>query len=312
MTVIKKIIIFTILMFCMQHAYAKSENSQKILILGFDGQRWFPYVAMIKSNRTIKSKDWNRIKAIRNPVAVTQFVSSNDLYVKADDGGIYGYQAKNKSLLPLGDLTQNKNKYTQLRAADDGLLMVELAEGKSRETELVVYTQVSVDKKDTAFVTQTIHKQASAQFHPYQHQDTLFFAHVSCRAPCQPIIQEVWQHNRITGLSKQLTLLNATSYLHSVSADGHSAYISSNQPGYYNIARLDLNSNKLTWLTRGQFTDSFPSVATDNHVYFIRRTTDGTHLMRLDDRDKNTATSTPQEIELPKGVKKIRYLEISQ
>ncbi len=296
------------LLFSMSFSFAKTTNTQTLMLVGYDGKSWFPYVAKITRGKPLKSNDWKKIKTIRNPAYLTLQPQTGNIYVKGNDGRLYRYTSKNKVLkllLPSGNGNETQlNNYTQLRANKNGLVMVELVEGKSRDTRLVY-----VDDAPSSLIVKLILKQASAQFHPVLSGKSLFYAHVSCRAVCSPIIQEVWKQDRVTGKAQQLTLLNATSYLHSVDSQERFGFISSNQHGYYHIAKLDLASNKVTWLTQGQVTDSYPSVS-DDAIYFIRRTPKGTKLMSLNIESDNVNIS-PRTVSLPHGIKKIRYLELT-
>lgn len=307
-----KIVLSVIMLLVMSHAFAKNNDLQNLMIVGYDGKNWFPYVAAISNGKKIKSNDWRKIKAIRNPAYLTRQPVSGDIYVKGNDGRLYRYQSKDKLLtLLFADDTKSKlNNYTQLRANKKGVVMVKLIKGKSRDTQLVYFDDNASSPTSSSALLRPLLKQASAQFHPLMHNQSLFYAHVSCRTVCNPLIQEVWQQDRVTGKAQQLTLLNATSYLHSVDSGGRFGFISSNQRGYYHVARLDLVSNKVTWLTQGQVTDSFPSVSRDGSVYFIRRTPIGTKLMALGIASEKLKKQ-PRQVTLPRGVKKIRYLELT-
>jgi hypothetical protein len=186
--------------------------------------------------------------------------------------------------------------------------MVKLIEGKSSDTQIV--------SLDDEYSPIPVLRQASAQFHPLYHDTRLFYSHVSCRLECDPLIQEVWEKDLITGNARQLTLLNATSYLHSIDRNGLYGFISSNSSGYYNLARLDLSTNATTWLTNGRVTDSYPAIADDGALYFLRRMQDGTRLMRLIDALGKSETSMDvqdaEAVFLPEEVEKVRYLEIAR
>lgn len=227
--------------------------------------------------------------------------------MKKDNGEIVQFLSKeNKNLqeVALPSLQSDELNYTHLRADTQGALAVRLLNGKSRETEVVAIAS----QKNAATA---LFSQASAQLHPVRTEQNLFYSHVACRV-CDPIIQDVWRRNVVSDETQQLTLLNATSYLHSVDADEQFGYISSNSSGYYHVARLNLLTGDVVWLTSGQVTDSYPSIAS-NTLYFIRRDQQGTRLMRLPvallATDANA--TNPEAVPLPKSVQKIRYLEIS-
>lgn len=277
---------------------ALADLPQGLLIIAYDGSNWFPYISQ-PGNR------WKKFADIQNPSYLTWQIKTGRFFIKGDDGKMYQYDLDSKKLKHLESFDDTNN--TQLRAYDNGFVMTQLVEGKSRDTHIV-----SVDNE---YNTKLIVRQASAQFHPYRHDDQLYYAHVSCRLECKPIIQEVWRKNLITGRARQLTLLNATSYLYSVDAEGRYGYISSNQKGYYHLARLDLSTGEVVWLTGGQVTDSYPSMARDGSLYFIRRTPAGSRVMRLANQadrviKPNNPENPPETITLPEGVIKVRFLEL--
>lgn len=270
-----------------------------LMVVAYDGNAWFPYITNAESD------SWSKIKGVQNPSGVTWHKKSNRLFIKGNDGKLYRYELGTKGLVHLVSFDKTNN--TQLRAYGDGFDMVQLIEGKSRDTRIV-----SIDGENKAKV---VVRQTSAQFHPYRHGNQLYFANVSCRLECKPLIQEVWCKDMVTGNNKQLTLLNATSYLFSVDQDGQFGFISSNQKGYYHLARLDFESGEITWLTDGHATDSFPSIAQDGSLYFIRRTSSGSQLVRLVKQAVFGQTVAPEDaieiVKLPDEIKKIRYLEIN-
>jgi len=271
-----------------------------LMMVAYDGASWHPYVVKTGAD------GWIKIEDVRDPAAVTWRHEKDAFLIKQNDGGISSYQleAREFTQLPAFD----DSTVTQLRAYRQGVVMVRLMDGKSRDTSILA-AENSVNKP------REILRQASAQFHPYIHNDQLYYAHVSCRAECKPLIQEVWRKQLQSGRTRQLTLLNATSYLYSVTADERYGFISSNQRGYYHLARLDLLSGEISWLTEGAVTDSFPSVAAGGDLYFIRRTPAGSRLMKLPAATKSKRVlpeAFVEQIELPADVQKIRYLELNQ
>jgi len=297
---------------------------QVLMVVGFNGKDWHPYTLSLPQKNEIKRYDWQMIGAIVDPISVTRQPGTGIFFLKDNSGLLHRLTQAGQALSTLPGLADSREStnYTQLRAYDDGLAMVQLIQGKSRDTQLIRYSEKQEKNKEQAVgFCEPLIKQASGQFHPLIVTDkntkrqSLFYGHVSCRQACDPVIQEVWRQDLFTGQAKQLTLLNTTSYLHSVDESGRFGFISSNKRGYYHLARLNIESTELTWLTDGLVTDSYPSIAGNGDLYFIRRTPSGTMLMRMDDATKpsghnknNLSTTT---IALPKGVQKIRYLELS-
>ncbi|MES9905270.1 MAG: hypothetical protein ABW168_21670 [Sedimenticola sp.] len=297
---VNKFVWMTIALILCGHCSAVfAELPKGLMIVGYDGSGWFSYISQPKTN------DWLKLTDVQDPAYMTWLAEIDQFVIKSNDGKLYQYQFDTKELKHLESF--DNAYYTQLRSYNDGFMMVELLKGKSRDTHIVSI--------DTEYKRKVVVRQVSAQFHPYRHNDQLYYAHVSCRLECKPLIQEVWRKDLVTGQTKQLTLLNATSYLFSVDPEGKYGFISSNQKGYYHLARLDLSSGKLTWLTAGKVTDSFPSIAQDGSLYFVRRIPSGSQLMRLRKESLLQQTVTPENslemIPLPEGVKKIRYLELN-
>ena len=286
-----------------------------LMMVAYDGDAWHPYIVKTGSD------GWIKIEDVRDPAAVTWRHEKDAFLIKGNDGGISSYQLDRQEFtrLPAFD----DSTVTQLRAYRQGVVMVRLMDGKSRNTSILTAEisagKAALDKpnisKPMLNKPSEILRQASAQFHPYIHNDQLYYAHVSCRAECKPLIQEVWRKQLQSGRTQQLTLLNATSYLYSVTADDRYGFISSNQHGYYHLARLDLLSGEINWLTGGRVTDNFPSVAADGDLYFIRRTPDGSRLMKLPGAANSegvVSEEVVEHIQLPADVQKIRYLELNQ
>jgi len=317
-------IFLLLLCFSTTSAIENEENSsQVLLLLGHDGSAWYPYTATVSPKKELQHKHWQKIDSIINPASVTRQPFTGILFVKDNSSKLKRFSKSGQLLSTLTEsMEAGKSKsYTQLRAYDDGLVMVELLQGKSRETRLVRYTENARGSNEKGQINpDPLLQQAAGQFNPLIAKDiqskgeALFYGHVSCRLACKPVIQEIWRLNLTTRLAKQMTMLNATSYLHSVDESGRYGFLSSNYHGNYHLARLDLKNNELIWLTDGQITDSYPAVVENGDLYFIRRTPDGTSLMRLGDvinANNSVVKALPATIALPEGVEKIRYLEMS-
>ena len=123
--------------------------------------------------------------------------------------------------------------------------------------------------------------QRSAQFEPYFHApDTLYYANVLCTEGCGRVIQEIWRKNLVSGQAEQLTLMNAIAQQPVVSPDGKWLVFSSDKAGNFHLWRMELATRRVEQLTAGRVTDISPAVDGNGEVYFIRRSRDGTRLMR--------------------------------
>ncbi len=268
-----------------------------LLTVGYDGAAWYAFLVQADDG------PWTKLEVAPNLVGLTWQRSKDRLIIKASDQRLYQYHLKSGVLDSMPSF--DKRSYTQLRSHADGFVMVELVDGRSRNTKLI-----GVSGSHDAKVALN---QDGAQFHPYARDKQMFYSHLSCRVECEPLIQEIWQKDLVTQKTKQLTLLNATSYLHSVDGEARYGFLSSNQRGNYHLARLEVATGKVVWLTEGRVTDSFPSYTTRKDLYFIRRTPAGTKIMRMSKRaalrGQSPKTVPLQEIALPHSVRKVRYLE---
>ena len=261
---------------------------ENMLIIGYDGEAWYPY-------RTDNHGDWIKIEGINDSAHLS--LLPQGLVIKDDANSISLY-SDSKGKKPY--LSSEADGFTQVRGSDKNIAFVRLMAGKSRDTEIAVY-DVEGNVIDTV-------NQSSAQFHPLVNGDKIYYAHVSCRADCEIIIQDVWVKTIGYHNARQLTKLNATTYLHSIDPSGAYGFISSNMSGYYHLGKLDLSSEEIIWITEGRVTDSYPSVSNDGDLFFIRRTARGSNLLVI--RDVLTERSLLEQVHLPDGVTKLRYLEI--
>jgi hypothetical protein len=297
--------VLSILFCCSMTSLARADLPPGLMMVAYDGASWHPYI--VKTG----AEGWVKIEDVRDPACVTWQYEKDTFLIKQNDGRISSYQLDTREFTQLPSF--DELSVTQLRATQQGVVMVHLMDGKSRDTS-ILSAESSADKPNVKRPREVL-RQASAQFHPYVHNDRLYYAHVSCRAECKPLIQEVWSKNLLSGRTRQLTLLNATSYLYSVTADDRYGFISSNQRGYYHLVRLDMVSGETSWLTGGAVTDSFPSAAPNGDLYFIRRTPAGSRLMKLPGAVKSrgvVSEEVVEHIQLPADVQKIRYLELNQ
>lgn len=276
-----------------------SSTAPEMLIVGYDGESWYPYL------RYVDHTEWKKIEAVRDPAYLSWDKKNAQFFIKTNAGKLSRYDLTTQTLSALSGL-ENKT-FTQLRVADNELLMVELVDGKSRDTQII-----SMNKQGEL---NKVLRQYSAQFHPYQYHQQLYYAHVSCRIECVPLIQEIWKKDKKTGRAHQMTRLNATSYLHSVDPGERYGFLSSNQRGFYHLARIDLKTESVHWLTQGQVTDTFPSISRQGELFFIRRTPEGSRLMQLSKNMVAGNTMPDKEavklVSLPPEIQKIRYLEIN-
>ena len=193
-----------------------------------------------------------------------------------------------------------KHAYTQPAYDPSGerLYVVEMKDGVSVDADIVVLDKSRA--KPVPVVTQRL-----AQFEPVAPtaQD-LYYGNAVCTLGCGEIIQEIWHMNVITGMARQLTLVNSIARQPSMSKDGQWLYFSSNKAGNYHIWRLHLVNNQYEQLTNGRVTDISPALDAAGNVYFVRRSEQSVQLMRLD--TKGALTVMP----LPAGTEDLRDVEM--
>lgn len=192
-----------------------------------------------------------------------------------------------------------KRAFTQPAYDERGerLFVVELHEGASVETDILVFDQDRQGHKPLII-------QRSAQFEPrVDGRGNLYYSNVHCTLGCGKIIQEIWVYRIASGEADQISLVNHIARQPAPAPDGKSVYFASDQDGNFHIWRLDLASRRMERLTDGLVTDTDPAVD-GNAVYFIRRTAQKTELMRLQ------AGQAARPVALPAEIIDIRDLEI--
>ena len=179
------------------------------------------------------------------------------------------------------------------------LFVVALKKGASVDTDILM-------RKDGEW--SVLIKQRSAQFEPYFHPpNTLYYSNVHCTEDCGHIIQEIWRKDLVSGVSEQVTLVNAIARQPVVSSDGKWLYFSSNKAGNFHIWRLSLESSEYERLTDGNVTDESPALDASDRLFFVRHSRDEPTEILMWEKD-GALTVLP----LPKEIEGIRDLEISR
>jgi Tol biopolymer transport system component len=175
------------------------------------------------------------------------------------------------------------------------LFIVMLHQGNSVDTDIA-----RIDR--AAGTALPLVRKRSAQFEPAPASDgrRLYYSHVACTMECGKILQELWVHDRTTGIAEQLTLLNAIARQPAVAEDG-ALYFASNRLGHYHIWRLAPGAAAPEPLTEGAVVDTYPAPAKGG-VYFVRRTQSGVKLMH------RRPTGELEVLPLPAGIEDIRDL----
>lgn len=170
-----------------------------------------------------------------------------------------------------------KRAYTQpvYDAAGKRLYVVELKEGASVDTDIVMLDDTR--GRHAPVVTQPL-----AQFDPFAPTERdIYYSNVICTLGCGKIIQEIWHLDVVTGVARQLTLVNDIARQPALDRSGQWLYFSSNRAGHYHIWRVNMATREYQPLTNGQVTDTNPNVDAAGNLYFIRHSRQGASLMRM-------------------------------
>ena len=185
--------------------------------------------------------------------------------------------------------------YTQpCLGADGDLVAVEMAEGKSIETEIVRFGNAP----------EPVHiaRQPGAQHDPYLHQGRwLVYASVGCSYGCEQLLVEIWSRDLLSGQARQLTLLNALSQ--APVTDGRRVVFSSNASGTFQLWEVGLDGSAIRKLTDGAAQATQPAFCR-GELYFVKGGPAGSVVARLG-RD-GTVVELP--LSGPKSVRALRCL----
>lgn len=188
-----------------------------------------------------------------------------------------------------------KRSFTQPCLSTDGreVYVVEMAEGKSIETEIIRYTS-GADQPER------IASQPGAQHDPFVHQKRwLVYANVGCSAGCEELLVEIWARDLLTGKARQLTLLNALSQ--GPVTDGRRVVFSSNASGTHQLWQVGLDGGGVQQLTRSPLSQAVSPALCGGTLHFVKATPGRAAIVRL--------TQDGQEVELSlPGLKSFRAL----
>lgn len=156
-------------------------------------------------------------------------------------------------------------------ASGNGIVQVEMMDGKSVETEIV-----GIDLRTG--VRRHLARQPGAQFEPQIHEGRLLaYSSVACSEGCIDLLQEIWWRDLLTGEARQLTLLNAIS--HTPVWHGRSIVFSSNASGSYQLWQVSVAGGEPVRLTWSGTNDVSPASCGGN-IFFLRSQPGGTYLMK--------------------------------
>jgi len=178
---------------------------------------------------------------------------------------------------------------------------VELINKSSRSTKIV-----KINLQNDSF--ESVVMQNSSQFEPLECDDrNILFTNLICNQGCGKLIQEIWLKNTITGISEQVTLLNAFSTNPTVHYGSHMMFFNSNKGDNYNIWAKELsNDEKSFQVTFSEAVDTDPVAIDERAFLYIRNDNARQSIMYGDLNGKF------YEIKLLKEYNKIRQLKVNR
>jgi hypothetical protein len=185
--------------------------------------------------------------------------------------------------------------YTQpcMSVGSGDVVVVEMADGKSVETEIVRFSS-------TRPAPELIARQAGAQHEPFLHRDRwLVYSSVHCSDGCERLIVEIWRRDLVSGDARQLTLLNALSQ--GPVTDGQRVLFSSNVTGSFQIWEVGLEGQALRPLTRVEGQATQPTLC-GGRIFFVWSVPNGSTLAELVEGDRVSEVS-PQVKGAPRALR---------
>jgi hypothetical protein len=266
---------------------------QGMSFIGLKDGIWTPFI--VDASGKVRSID-----KVINPRQMTWAAKSNRIVYLDASGAVMEFDIAARKSSELVSAT-NPDAFTQLRLSPGGnaLWAVRLKDRQSETASLEVFNQQQ--KRFTP-----VHAQRGANFDPYIAANILLYTHVSCVVGCGQLIQEVWMKDTVTGVARQVTLLNALSRHPVWDAKQNRIVFSSNQSGDYQLWSVAINGDQAATpsrLTSNSNTNIEPVIDSAGKLYWIQRKNGRGYLMEFVDKKESVVT-------LP-GITDIRDLEIT-
>jgi len=239
-------------------------------LVGLDADTWRVYVVRGGVLEAVPGVEHPRSTAHHGGTARLAYVSAGNRLRERDlDSG---------ETVDLGG-DESGSRYTQPHYSADGrwLFAVEMPEGKSRRTVIVGFDRERGERH--AFV-----RKRTAQFEPFlQGERFLYYTTALCVDDCGRMIWELWRRDMSTAEQIQLTLTNAVATQPHASDDGWLYFSGDADGGRFHIWRMRAQAGaEVEQLTSGEVRDSEPATDARGRLHFLRKTREGTRLMRLD------------------------------
>jgi hypothetical protein len=268
-----------------------NDTSQRLLLTALVDDQWALY-------HSDNLADWFAINVEGEPRTPTISNNGNRVAFVTADGSLRELEL---SSLEVKSITDGSTLSLTHPSYDDAgnLLVVRLIDGASVNTEIGVI-------KGGGY--RPIHQQRSAHFEPVftpTPEPRIYFSHVSCTVACGGVIQEIWMRDLVSGVARQVTLLNSTSRQPFVGPSGD-VYFSSNAQGTYDIWTVSSGGTSEA-VTAGPEFDSQPVVRLNGDLLFIRHSVDGASLMR-----RAAGSIAPERVSLPFDFSDLKDLKVSQ
>ncbi len=239
----------------------------------------------------------NSIEEIDNPSSAAYSPQLGRIAYIGSDGVAKELELATGTISALFETDDKRYTQPQYNHSGDWLYFVELPKGNSRQTHLVGRHTGSHEKHYVV-------RKRGAQFEPFAaNNQYLYFTTASCVDDCPSMIWELWRRNAFSAKQEQLSLLNAVSRQPYLDLQQQRLWFSSDAVhGKFRIWSMQARVGAIaTQHSFGPGKDSHPVVDSRGSVYFLRHSSQGAALMKLDGLNSI-------KVELPEAIINLRNL----
>lgn len=284
-------LIFSCLLFLSGLGWAVGSPAfpQGLLLIGFDGSDWHPYV----------SQDGSLVKiaALKNTRSASWHQPSGQIVYVDTTGNLATYDLKDQQSRVLLKW-RKEGSYTQPRMHQEGSVdFVYMLDGSSKQTEIH-----RLDLK-----TQVVKKLhiGGGLFFPIQISDEkLLFAKSRCQNKCQAIHLDLYVKD--SEQTTEILRTDAVSQQPTYDPVRNTVFFSSNLEGSFDLWQLQLDTpgSAYRMTTRVDAVDLFPAVI-ERGLLFLRLTEGASEIVQI------THEGQQEPLVLPASIQRVRYLEVS-